>query len=240
MLEALGVPLERAGAAVTLTPVDGLRPFRLRVPGDISSAAFLVGAALLGKQDPVVIREVGVNPTRAGVLRVLERMGARVDQESRETVLGEPLADLVVHPSRLRACEVTAQEVPSLIDEVPLLAVLASRAQGPSVFRGVAELRVKESDRLELMARNLRAVGVKADANADTLWVEGGEAPPTGRVDTAGDHRLAMAFAVLGTVPGARIRLSETASVAVSYPGFFRDLASVTGKGEEGKGKGEA
>jgi 3-phosphoshikimate 1-carboxyvinyltransferase len=238
MLQALGVPLERAGSVVTLTPVDGLSPFRLRVPGDISSAAFLVGAALLGRRDPVVIREVGVNPTRAGVLRVLERMGADVDQESREAVLGEPLADLVVHPSPLRACEVGAEEVPSLIDEIPLLAVLASRAQGQSVFRGVAELRVKESDRLGLMARNLRAVGVSADANADTLWVEGGEAPPAGPVDTASDHRLAMAFAVLGTVPGARIRLSEKASVAVSYPEFFHDLSHILGKGERGRGKG--
>jgi 3-phosphoshikimate 1-carboxyvinyltransferase len=238
MLQALGVPLERTSSALMLTPLDGFSAFRLRVPGDISSAAFLVGAALLGRRDPVVIREVGVNPTRAGVLHVLERMGAKVDQEPRETVLGEPLADLIVHPSPLRACEVAAQEVPSLIDEIPMLAVLASRAEGQSVFRGVAELRVKESNRLELMARNLRAVGVSADANADTLWVKGGEAPPAGRVDTAGDHRLAMAFAVLGTVAGARIRLSETASVGVSYPGFFDDLRRVIGREGRGRGKG--
>ncbi len=230
MLEALGVPLERAGSSVALTPVERLPPFRLRVPGDISSAAFLVAAALLGTRDPVVIREVGVNPSRAGVLRVLERMGARVDQEPGPVMLGEPLANLVVHPSSLGACEVTAEEVPSLIDEIPVLAILASRARGQSVFRGVGELRVKESDRLALMARNLNAVGVAAEASADTLWVEGGDAPPAGIVDTAKDHRLAMAFAVLGTVEGARIRLSETASVAVSYPGFFDDLKSVRGE----------
>ena len=229
MLQALGVPLERAGSAVALAPVESLPPFQARIPGDISSAAFLVAAALLGRE-PVTIRGVGINPTRAGVLRVLERMGARVDPEPGETVLGEPLADLVVHPSALGACEVAAGEVPSLIDEIPVLAVLASRARGQSVFRGVAELRVKESDRLELMARNLRAVGVTAEASGDTLWVEGGEEPPAGKVDTAHDHRLAMAFAVLGTVPGARIRLSETASVAVSYPGFFHDLRRVAGK----------
>jgi len=231
MLQALGVPLERAGAGVAFTPIERLPPFRLRIPGDISSAAFLVAAALLGRQDPVVIREVGVNPTRAGVLRVLERMGARVEPEPGQEMLGEPLANLVVHPSSLQACEVAAEEVPSLIDEIPVLAILASRAQGQSVFRGVAELRVKESDRLELMARNLRAVGVSAEASADTLWVNGSEAPPVGKVDTARDHRLAMAFAVLGTVAGARIRLSETASVAVSYPGFFGDLKRVAGKG---------
>ena len=154
--------------------------------------------------------------------------------------MGEPVADLHVAPGELRACEVTAAEVPSVIDEIPVLAVLASRARGESVFRDVGELRVKESDRLGLLARNLRAAGVAAAANADTLWVRGGEAPPRGRVETARDHRLAMAFAVLGTVPGAKITLSETASVAVSYPGFFEDLALVTGKGEKGKGKGEA
>lgn len=227
MLLALGVQLDRSGGAVALTPTESIPAFKLRIPGDISSAAFLVGAVLLGKREAIVIHDVGVNPTRAGVLRVLARMGARVDLEEKEAVLGEPLADLVVHPSQLRPCEVTADEVPSLIDEIPVLAVLASRAQGRSVFRGVAELRVKESDRLALIASNLRAVGVTAEASGDTLWVEGTDRPPAGRVETARDHRLAMAFAVLGTVPGARIELSETQSVAVSYPGFFDDLARV-------------
>jgi 3-phosphoshikimate 1-carboxyvinyltransferase len=117
--------------------------------------------------------------------------------------------------------------VPSLIDEVPILAVLASRAAGESVFRGVEELRVKESDRLALLASNLRALGVAAEASADTLTVRGTGRPPRGRVDTAGDHRLAMAFSVLGAMPGAQVRLSERASVAVSYPAFFDDLRQV-------------
>ena len=188
----------------------------------------MVGAALLRRDGEVVLEEVGVNPTRAGVLRVLERMGAGITVQPRGETLGEPLGDLVIRPSALVACEVTAEEVPSLIDEIPVLAVLASRARGQSVFRGVAELRVKESNRLELIARNLRSVGVTAEASADTLWVEGTARPPGGRVETAQDHRLAMGFAVLGTVPGARVRLSETASVAVSYPAFFNDLKRVT------------
>jgi len=122
---------------------------------------------------------------------------------------------------------VTAAEIPTLVDEIPVLAVLASRARGETVFHDVGELRVKESNRLELLATNLRAVGGRAEARGNDLYVEGQTRPPRGRVETAGDHRLAMAFAVLGTVPGADVRLSERRSVAISYPGFFRDLKRI-------------
>jgi len=115
------------------------------------------------------------------------------------------------------------------VDEVPVLAVLASRARGETVFREVGELRVKESNRLELIAANLRAVGGAAEARGNDLHVVGSTQPPRGRIDTAGDHRLAMAFAVLGTVPGANVRLSERASVAISYPAFFKDLRRIGG-----------
>jgi 3-phosphoshikimate 1-carboxyvinyltransferase len=122
---------------------------------------------------------------------------------------------------------VEPSEIPGMVDEVPLLACLASRAEGTSVFRGVGELRVKESDRLALVARNLEALGVAARTEGDTLWVEGTERPPIGRVETAGDHRLAMAFAVLGTLPGARVALDDRDCVAVSYPSFFTDLRRI-------------
>ncbi|HLB35684.1 MAG TPA: 3-phosphoshikimate 1-carboxyvinyltransferase [Gemmatimonadales bacterium] len=229
MLTALGVPLERNGRDLALAPTDRIPAFQTRIPGDLSSAAFLVGAALLRSDGDVVLEEVGINPTRAGALRVLERMGADVTVAARGEALGEPVGDVLIRPSALAACEVSPEEVPSMIDEIPILAVLASRARGRSVFHGVAELRVKESNRLELIARNLRAVGVTAEASGDTLWVEGTDRPPAGRVETARDHRLAMAFAVLGAVRGARVELSEMASVAVSYPTFVDDLRRVTG-----------
>ncbi|OGU02232.1 MAG: 3-phosphoshikimate 1-carboxyvinyltransferase [Gemmatimonadetes bacterium RBG_16_66_8] len=228
MLRGLAVPLVVSGGRIALAPVDRLRPFELDVPGDISSAAFLIGAALLDVGDGVLLKGVGVNPTRTGALRVLERMGARFDIRSRGEPLGEPVADIAALPSPLAACRVAAEEVPSLIDEVPMLAVLASRAAGESVFQGVHELRVKESDRLALIAENLRAVGVEAEASDATLTVIGTDRPPRGRVNTAGDHRLTMAFAVLGALPGARVRLSETASAAVSYPTFFADLRELS------------
>jgi 3-phosphoshikimate 1-carboxyvinyltransferase len=224
----LGLNLREEDGVIVFEPRDGrtaLPPFSLTVPGDASSAAFLVGAALLGDAGEVLIENVGVNPTRTGFLVVLERMGARVERVNLRDAGGEPVADLLVRPAGgLRATEVAAAEIPTLVDEVPILAVLASRASGETVFHDVGELRVKESNRLELVAANLRAVGVEAEARGDDLHVRGTERAPRGRVETALDHRLAMAFAVLGTLPGSDVRLSERNSVAISYPGFFRDL----------------
>ena len=154
-------------------------------------------------------------------------MGARVERLNLGAEGGEPVADLLVRPAPLVATEVPAGEIPSLIDEVPILAVLASRARGETVFRDVGELRVKESNRLELLASNLRAVGGEAEARGNDLFVRGSERPARGRVDTAGDHRLAMAFAVLGTLPDSAVRLSEGSSVRISYPDFHRDLRAI-------------
>jgi len=235
----LGLGLhERDGAIVYEPSSPSVIPsFRLAVPGDASSAAFLVAAAALAEGGELLVENVGVNPTRTGFLVVLERMGGHVERVNLRDEGGEPVADLVARPARLRGTEVAAGEVPTLVDEVPILAVLASRAEGETVFREVGELRVKESNRLELIAANLRAVGVEAEARGNDLHVCGATQPPRGRVETARDHRLAMAFAVLGTVPGADVRLSERASVAISYPQFFRDLRRI---GEEGSGKREA
>ena len=197
-----------------------LRTFDLQVPGDPSSAAFLAGAAVLASAGELEILGVGLNPTRTGFLQVMERMGARVEVEGLESRVGEPVGDLIVRPAALRATTVTAAEVPGLIDEIPILAVLASRAEGTTVFHDVGELRVKESDRLGLMAENLRSVGSRAEVVGDDLHVTGGDAPPRGSVRTAGDHRLAMAFKVLGTVPDARIRIDDLACAEVSFPDF--------------------
>jgi 3-phosphoshikimate 1-carboxyvinyltransferase len=230
MLGHLGLPVTVDGRSVTLEGADRpapVAPFELTVPGDISSAAFLLGAALLADAGELRLAGVGVNPTRTGMLRVLERMGAPVETDEVRREAGEPVADLVVRPGALHATTVAPSEVPTLIDEIPMLAVLASRAEGRTTFVGVGELRVKESNRLDLLAQNLRAVGVDADADGDTLAVEGGSAAPRGHVETAGDHRLAMAFTVLSTVPGAAVTLSERTSPRISFPGFAETLAKV-------------
>jgi 3-phosphoshikimate 1-carboxyvinyltransferase len=233
LLVHLGCGLHERAGAIVYEPSGGVGvpAFRLSVPGDVSSAAFLVAAAVLAEAGELVIENVGVNPTRTGCLVVLERMGARVGRVNLRDAGGEPVADLVARPAALRGTEVTAAEVPTLVDEVPILAVLASRAEGETAFREVGELRVKESNRLELVAANLRALGVEAAAQGNDLVVRGTGKPPRGRVDTARDHRLAMAFAVLGTLPGADVRLSERRSVAISYPGFFRDLKRIRDRG---------
>lgn len=225
LLAHLGLEIHDRDGAITYQPSAVSIPgFKIAVAGDPSSAAFLVAAAVLADSGELVVENVGVNPTRTGFIVVLERMGAHVERVNLRDEGGEPVADLLVRPAQLRGTEVSAAEIPTLVDEVPILAVLASRARGTTVFREVGELRVKESNRLELIAANLRAVGVKAEVQGNDLHVEGTERAPRGKVETAKDHRLAMAFAVLGTVDGAKVTLSEKKSVAISYPDFFRDL----------------
>ena len=174
---------------------------------------------------------MAVNPTRIGFVNVLRRMGADITIRESSEFLGEPVGEVVVRASELSGAEVAPDEVPSLIDEIPILAALASTCYGTMAFRGVSELRVKESDRLALLAANLRAVGADCRASGDVLEVEGMPRPPRGKIDTGGDHRMAMAFAALGRTPGASIELSECLSPQVSYPDFFQDLNRVTGGG---------
>ena len=227
MLRAFGYEVDERDGWIEFRPGGRIEPFDLQVPGDPSSAAFLVGAAVLAEAGELCVAGMGVNPTRIGFLHVLERMGAKMRLEAGDTSFGEPVADLVVGPAALRSTEVHAGEIPGLIDEIPLLAVLASRAEGETVFRDVGELRVKESDRLGLIADNIRAVGGQAEVRRDDLFVQGVEGPPRGRVRTAGDHRIAMAFAVLGTLPGARVAIDDPGCAAVSFPGFPETLRSI-------------
>ena len=230
LLRAFGFRVDERDGWIEFAPTGRLEPFSMQVPGDPSSAAFLVGAAALAEAGELRIAGVGLNPTRVGFLAVLRRMGGRAAVQNVETRYGEPVGDLVVGPADLQGTEVAESEIPGLIDEIPMLAVLASRASGTSVFRQVGELRVKESDRLSLIAANLRAVGARAEVVGDDLLVEGGDTVPRGRVRTAGDHRLAMAFAVLGTLPGARVSVDDMACAAVSFPGFSATLRSIRGR----------
>lgn len=232
LLRAFGFEVrEDSEGWIRFRPTGRLTGFDSTVPGDPSSAAFLVGAALLAERGTLRIEGVGLNPTRTGFLRVIARMGGSVVAGNPRVEAGEPVGDLLVTPSVLTATTVAAGEIPALIDEIPLLAVLASRARGETRFHEVGELRVKESDRLGLLAANLRAVGVEAAVEGDALSVVGRDPPPRGRVRTEGDHRLAMAFAVLGTVKGARIRVDNIECAAVSFPGFPETLRSISQRG---------
>jgi 3-phosphoshikimate 1-carboxyvinyltransferase len=228
LLRAFGYTVSEREGWIEFSPTGTIQPFDIEVPGDPSSAAFLVGAALLATGGELRIEDVGVNPTRTGFVDVLRRMGGRITIAKQTERYGEPVGDLGVAPAPLRQTEVTADEIPGLIDEIPLLAVVAARSRGVTTFHQVGELRVKESDRLGLLAENLRAVGVVAEVQGENLVVEGTDRPPRGRVRTAADHRLAMAFAVLGTVEGARVVIDDMACSAVSFPGFPEALRSIS------------
>ncbi len=224
MLAAQGVPLrcfaDGDAAGVTLTPVPQLRPLAVQVPGDFSSAAFLLALGVL-RAPGVCISAVGVNPTRTGLLHVLERMGAHVERRGQRAEGGEPVADLAIEPAPLRAVCIEGREVPALIDEVPILAALAARAEGVTRIRGAAELRVKETDRIHAVVQNLRGLGVEVDEHADGMDITGTTAPLNGTVRTFGDHRIAMAFGVLDALPGNAITVDDPDCVQVSFPGLW-------------------
>jgi 3-phosphoshikimate 1-carboxyvinyltransferase len=229
MLRALGVRVEEIDAGLCIEPVDLLPGFDIEVPGDISSSAFLVTAALISGR-ALSIRDCGINPTRCGFLEVVRRMGAAVETQEERTSLGEPAGTIAIAPGTLRGTRVAAREIPDLIDEVPLLAVLGLFAQGLTEVRGAEELRYKESDRLAMIARMAASLGGKVELFEDGFAVEGPQALRAGQVDPRGDHRIAMAAAVaaVGIRDGVRIRGFECAQV--SYPDFIRDFTALGGE----------
>jgi 3-phosphoshikimate 1-carboxyvinyltransferase len=228
MLRAFGYAVDEADGWIRFAPTGKVEPFDMQIPGDPSSSVFPIAAAVLAEAGSLTVTGVCVNPTRVGFIGVLERMGATITRDNEAVEFDEPVADLLTGPAALRATEVAAGEIPALIDEIPMLAALATRARGTTVFRSVGELRVKESDRLALIARNITALGGKAEIQGDDLHVTGSSTPPIGKVVTEDDHRIAMAFAVLGTIPGARVKVDNLACAAVSFPGFPAMLKSLS------------
>ncbi len=230
MLHALGVDVDIVGDAVRLEPVARIAPLDVRIPADPSSAAFMAALAVLASGGALTVPDVCLNVTRTGFYRALQRMGARIELHAETPQGGEEVGAVFAWASSLHAAEFGADDVPAMIDELPLLACVASRATGTTVLSGAAELRVKESDRIAAVVANLRAVGVAATESADGLTVTGTNAPLRGAVATHGDHRIAMAFGVLGALPGNSIAIDDPSCVAVSYPGFWDDLrAAVMG-----------
>lgn len=229
MLRAMGVPCvstrDAAGRpATTLEPVTALEPLDLAIPGDPSSAAFLLARPMMDPGVAVRIPAVGINPTRTGFLDVARRMGAAITAVETREEGGEPVADLIAEYSELSGTVVQGAEIPRLIDEVPIIAALAATARGETRIEGAGEVRFKESDRLAVMAENLRAVGGKAEELPDGLVVQGSDAPLRGTVRTLGDHRIAMAFGVLGAKPGNDIRIDRPDVADVSFPGFWETM----------------
>ena len=224
MLSVRGVHVHAHGASIAIDAGQVIRPADVVVPADPSSAAYFVALALLADAGELRLTDVCLNPTRTGLFDALRRMGARLEVEDRRDEGGEPVGTIVARPAELHGITVEAHDVPSMIDELPLLACIAARAQRTTVVRGASELRVKESDRIATLVSNLAALGVRARELDDGFEITGGVEPLTGAVATKGDHRIAMSFGVLGALPGSRIAIDDRDCVAVSYPDFWRHL----------------
>ena len=225
MLAVFGYPVERGGNRICVSGGGKLIATAIEVPADISSAAFMMVGASIAPGSDLTLEHVGVNPTRIGVIDILHRMGANIELVNQRQAGGEPVADIRVRYAELHGIEIPVALVPLAIDEFPVLFVAAANARGVTVLRGAEELRVKESDRIQVMADGLKAVGVNAEPTADGMRVSGG-AYGGGTVGSCGDHRVAMAFAIAALRAGAPITITDCANVATSFPGFVELAAS--------------
>lgn len=228
MLAGFGVPVRVENNRITVTPV-ALRGSRVAVPGDISSAAFFLAAAAAIPGSELTVENVGVNPTRTGVLDALRAMGAPAAIEAARDHSGEPAGNISIRGGRLHGVTIDGALIPRLIDELPALCIIAAVSEGRTVIRGASELRVKESDRIGVLVTGLRALGANVKERPDGMEIEGGRLRG-GTVDAAGDHRIAMAFAIAGLLAEAPVTVRGAESVAISFPGFFETLEMLTGR----------
>jgi 3-phosphoshikimate 1-carboxyvinyltransferase len=230
MLGAFGVELLREGSTIAMEGGQTLRAAAIQVPADFSSAAFFLVAGCLAAEQPLLLTNIGVNPTRTGLLELLLRMGADIRVHPRAAAnerTAEPVADIEVRRSTLHGISVPEALVPASIDELPVFFVAAACAQGETVVRGALELRVKESDRLAAMAAGFSALGVEHQLLPDGLWIRGAGSLAGGAIDSLGDHRIAMAFAVAALRARGPIEIADVANVATSFPGFLDTARSV-------------
>lgn len=227
MLRAMGAPVEVVRKRVEFNPPKTLTPLDIQIPGDPSSAAFFVAAAVLADEGELVLENVCINPTRTGFFMILLAAGAIINYENERFAGGEMVADVVVRASSITDLDIDSDDVVSMIDEIPLLACVAAAAGVGATITGASELRVKESDRISVVALNLQAIGAEVEELPDGLRIIGGSRALKGTVATHGDHRIAMAFGVLASLTGGAVTLDERDSAAVSYPGFWNDLERV-------------
>lgn len=227
MLRYFGASLKSEGTTVSIEPEPHLTGQQINVPGDISSAAYFIAAALLVPGSEVLLKNVGINPTRDGMLRVCKAMGADITLLNADYSGAEPCADLLVRSSSLKGTVIEGDIIPTLIDELPVIAVLAAFADGTTIIRDAAELRVKESDRIAVMTDNLTRMGCEVWACDDGMIIHGGTPLHGAVIDTKKDHRVAMSFAVAALACDGGLELPDRDCVRISYPGFYEDLESL-------------
>lgn len=224
MLRGFGADISSEGTTASVRPAGELYGQDITVPGDISSAAYFIAAGLLIPNSEILIENVGINPTRAGILRVCQAMNADFSLLNERTVGGEPAADILVRSSQLKATEIGGSLIPSLIDELPVIALMACFADGTTVIRDAAELKVKESDRIAVMVENLSAMGAHITGTDDGMIIEGGYPLRGAVVDSHLDHRIAMTFAIAGMLAAKETQVLGAQCVNISYPAFYDDL----------------
>ena len=225
MLRHFGAEITSEGVAAAVMPAKELYGAKVEVPGDISSAAYFIAAALMVPGSEVLIRNVGVNPTRDGMIRVCQAMGADLTLENVRSREAEPMADLLVRHSSLKGVEIGGEIIPALIDELPMIAAMACAAQGTTVIKDAAELKVKESNRIRIMVENLSAMGADIRETEDGMIIEGGRPLHGASVDSHLDHRIAMTFAVTSLIADGVTTIKDADCVRISYPGFYQDLS---------------
>ena len=224
MLSSFGAALKTDGCTVSIQPEPRLMGQEVAVPGDISSAAYFIAAALLVPGSKLLIKNVGINPTRDGILRICRRMGANITILNRRDHGREPVADLLVKHSPLKGTVIEGAVIPTLIDELPILAVMAAFAEGSTVIRDAQELKVKESNRLDILVHHLSAMGADITGTEDGMVINGGRPLHGAVLESHLDHRIAMSFAVAGIAAQGETEILQADCVDISYPGFYRDL----------------
>jgi len=231
MLAGFGINIKKEGHHIIL-PADNnrkLHPQEFVVPGDISSAAFLISAGLITNNSQILIKDVGINPTRTGFLEVVEKMGGQIKLLNRREVSGEPIADIEVKSSQLHGIEIAGELIPKMIDEIPIIAVLASQADGVTVIKDAGELRVKETDRIRAIVSQLSRLGVKMEEFRDGMIIKGPNQIKGGiSVKSFGDHRIAMSLAVAGLVAEKELTITNSRVINTSFPGFKETLFSLS------------
>ena len=224
MLKGFGASVITEDTTTTILPPSELFPQEIDVPGDISSAAYFIAAGLISPSSEIHIKNVGINPTRDGILRVCHDMGARIEFDHIRSTAGEQTADLTVYTSGLKAVTIEGSIIPALIDEIPMIAVLACFADGATIIKDAQELKVKESNRIDTVVNNLKAMGADIEATDDGMIIHGGKPLHGAVIDSHMDHRIAMAFAVAGSVAEGETEILGAECVNISYPEFYTDM----------------
>ena len=227
MLESFGADIKTVGTTATIKPADRLHGQKILVPGDISSAAYFLVAGLITPNSEITVKNVGINPTRDGILEVIKAMGGKMQYSNVKSDIGEPTADITVKTSELKGCIIEGEIIPKLIDEIPIIAILACFAKGETIIRDAAELKVKESNRIDVMVHALKSMGADITGTDDGMIIRGGSPLHGAVIDSHLDHRIAMSFAIAGLNADGDTDITGAECVNISYPGFYDDLAGL-------------